>query len=190
MNIINDSDQENLNHRKIVYNKFKIIREQNEGTITFEFIKNIIQKKNKNPNIFLIILLIIISIQIIFIIIFICIILLFCTSLKEEDINNKFLDQIKFYIKSNKNDHERVQNQSQIQNISDKKDQHQIKNESQILGKIYNENLTKNRPLNSLPYNSNLKICLHAFGKMENSIAKDFVEWHKRIGINKIYIYL
>ena len=24
---------------------------------------------------------------------------------------------------------------------------------------------------------------------MENSIAKDFVEWHKRIGINKVYIY-
>ena len=24
---------------------------------------------------------------------------------------------------------------------------------------------------------------------MENSITKDFVEWHKRLGINKIYIY-
>ena len=36
---------------------------------------------------------------------------------------------------------------------------------------------------------NSLQICVATFGKMENYIAKDFVEWHKRIGVDKIYIY-
>ena len=55
--------------------------------------------------------------------------------------------------------------------------QYKINHQSQIISKKNNKNQKESQGLNSLLFNTHkFKICVHTIGKMENSIAKDFVE--------------
>ena len=40
-----------------------------------------------------------------------------------------------------------------------------------------------------IKYNKNIKVCICTIGKRENLYAREFVEYYKKLGINKIFIY-